>query len=339
MQYLRSYWLGGLLLALLSSCAEPMKLQGFRGQTMGSTYEVKLVTKLPLSELVVLVNQELAAFDVAFSNWRESSEIVRVNAHVSTEPMAVSDRFADVLEQALVIAAATDGAYDPTLKPLSDLYRRAKQNPDLGLMDEELQKANERVGYRMISVEGGKLVKQRPDLEIDLDGIVAGAAADAIAAKFTELGIASFYLEITGEVLCRGVKPNGEPWRIGVVDPASDSSSGQTPIVTLPLRDAALCSSGDYRNAVIVGGRVVHHIFDPRTGRNPEHALVSVSVIAESCAIADALGTALMVMGDEAAKERWSGLDVIGAKSALFIKPGVETQWQEVRIQWPLEDS
>jgi thiamine biosynthesis lipoprotein len=105
------------------------------------------------------------------------------------------------------------------------------------------------------------------------------------------------------------------------------------------LRDRALCSSGDYRNAVIVGGRVVHHLFDPRTGRNPEHAVVSASVIAESCAVADALGTALMVLGDEASRALWPAMQSIGAESALFLKPGVDTQWQQVRFEWPTEDS
>ena len=101
----------------------------------------------------------------------------------------------------------------------------------------------------------------------------------------------------------------------------------------------ALCSSGDYRNAVIMGGRVIHHLFDPRTGRNPEHAVVSASVIADSCAVADALGTALMVLGDASGKELWPAMKELGAHSALFLKPGVDTVWREVKIEWPEEDS
>jgi len=264
---------------------------------------------------------------------------VRVNAHASTEPLPVSERFATVLQQALRIAKATGGAFDPTLKPLSDLYRAAKNDPTLGLEDEQLLAAKQRVGYQLVAIANGCVTKQRPDVQLDLDGVVAGAAADAIAEQFAKLGIESFYLQITGEVLCHGVKPDGTDWQIGVVDPASDVAGGQRAIVTLPLRDRALCSSGDYRNAVIVSGRVIHHLFDPRTGRNPEHAVVSASVIAKSCAVADALGTALMVLGDVEGQAVWPVLQAIGAESALFLKPGVETQWQEVRILWPSQDS
>jgi FAD:protein FMN transferase len=324
---------------MMAGCARVAVVQSISGPTMGSTYQVKVVTDRSIAEVRSVVAKQLLAFDVAFSNWRDSSEIVRVNNHRSTEPLAVSPLFGGVLEQALVIADATGGAFDPTMKPLSDLYRAAKEDPASVFEDAQFVAAKQRVGYRQVSVEDGKLVKQRPDVLLDLDGIVAGAAADAIADELLALGIESFYLEITGEVLCRGEKPDGAVWRIGVVDPSSDASSGQRAIVTLPLRDRALCSSGDYRNAVVMGGRVVHHLFDPRTGRNPEHAVVSASVIADSCAVADALGTALMVLGDESGKELWPAMKELGAHSALFLKPGVDTVWREVKIEWPEEDS
>jgi FAD:protein FMN transferase len=298
-----------------------------------------VVTSLPIAAVEKAVDEQLEAFDEAFSNWRDDSEIRRVNAHASTEPLAVSARFGGVLQQALLVAEATQGAFDPTMKPLSELYRTAKQHPELGLEDEQLQAAKQRVGYQLVSLANGKLTKQRADVQLDLDGIVAGAAVDAIAAALQKLGIESFYLQVTGEVLCRGVKPDGTVWRIGVVNPASDIAGGQTAIVTLPLRDRALCSSGDYRNAVIVAGRVVHHLFDPRTGRNPEHSVVSASVLARSCAVADALGTALMVMGEEQTRQLWPGLQQLGAEGALLLKPGDDNEWVQMKIDWPAEDA
>jgi len=325
--------------AVVAGCGQEPAVQGFTGATMGSTYEVKVVTDRAIGEVRSLVQKELLAFDVAFSNWRDDSEIARVNRHRSTEPLLVSPLFRSVLQQALLIAEATEGAFDPTMKPLSDLYRKAKEDAAAAVDDAQFAAALERVGFRLVAIEDGKLIKRRPDVVLDLDGIVAGAAADAIATKFADLGIESFYLEITGEVLCGGVKPNGSVWRIGVVDPASDTASGQRAIVSLPLRDRALCSSGDYRNAIIVGGRVLHHVFDPRTGHNPEHTVVSASVIADSCAVADALGTALMVLGDTSGTEVWPALKELGAHGALFLKPGVDTVWQEVKIEWPEEDS
>ena len=337
MRKLQTCWMIGAVLVLGAACTRPASMQGFAGATMGSSFEVKVVTELPLAEVEAMVHRELAAFDLAFSNWRDNSELRRVNAHRSSEPLAVSERFALVLQQALAIAQATDGAFDPTMRPLSELYRTAKEHPELGLDDAQLLAAKERVGYQKLSLVDGQLVKLHPEVQLDLDGIVAGAAVDAIAEQLQALGIDAFYLQVTGEVLCRGVKPDGTVWRIGVVNPASDIVGGQTAIVTLPLLDRALCSSGDYRNAVIVGGRVVHHLFDPRTGRNPEHSVVSASVIAKSCAVADALGTAMMVMGADEARRLWPSLQLLGAEGALFLKPGEDDSWVQLKIDWPDE--
>ncbi|MEC8253405.1 MAG: FAD:protein FMN transferase, partial [Planctomycetota bacterium] len=194
------------------------------------------------------------------------------------------------------------------------------------------------VDHRLVTVDGLQLVKARPDVQLDLDGIVAGAAADRIGAHLRTLGVTSFYLQITGEVLCRGRKPDGSPWRIGVVDPTS-SEGDQAAVVALPLRDAALCRSGDYRNQAVVGGAVMHHVFDPRTGRNPAHRVVSASVLASSCAVADALGTALMVLSPDERDEAWPSMKQLGATGALLLLPSADDGWNKVELEWPSEDS
>ena len=327
-----------------AGCTRPLEIRHFGGPTMGSSYEVKYVADRERADVQKAVADELLAFDAAFSNWREDSEIARLNRHAGTAPFAVTERFADVLRQALVVAQATDGAFDPTVKPLLDLYRHAKQHPDAGLDETAMAAARHHVGHWLVSVRDlgdgtWVVVKHAPEVRLDLDGIVAGAAADAIAARLQRLGVGSFYLQITGEVLCHGVKPDGEPWRIGVVDPSSDAAGGESPVRTLALRDRALCSSGDYRNAVVVDGAVVHHVFDPRTGRNPGHRIVSASVLATSCAVADALATASMVLGDDGVKRLWPRFAALGAEAALLLKPGTDEAWQQVEIAWPDEDS
>lgn len=327
-------------LALLTSCSgEPERVRAFSGPTMGSSYELKVVSTLKKAGVARnAVELELETFDLAFSNWRDDSEIAMVNAHRSVAPIEVSERFAAVLQTALRVAAATDGAFDPTVKPLSDLYRAAKQAPDEPLSEAALAEAAALVDHQLVTVEGLQLVKARPDVQLDLDGIVAGAAADRIGAHLEHLGVSSFYLQITGEVLCRGAKPDGTPWRIGVVDPTS-SEGDQAAVVALPLRDAALCSSGDYRNQAVVGGAVMHHVFDPRTGRNPAHRVVSASVLASSCAVADALGTALMVLSSDERAATWSGMKQLGATGALLLLPSEDGGWNKVELEWPSEDS
>ena len=163
-------------LATLASCSgEPERVHTISGPTMGSTYEVKVVGASKQADLARnIVDLELQAFDRAFSNWRDDSEIARVNAHRSTEPIEVSERFADVLGTALRVAVATGGAFDPTVKPLSDLYRAAKQAPDEPLSGAALADAAALVGHDLVTVDGLQLTKLRADVQLDLDGIVAG---------------------------------------------------------------------------------------------------------------------------------------------------------------------
>jgi thiamine biosynthesis lipoprotein len=153
--------------------------------------------------------------------------------------------------------------------------------------------------------------------------------------RLEALGVRAFYLEVTGEVLCRGEKAPGQPWVIGVVDPEADAAGGETPVRSLPLRDAALCTSGDYRNAFVANGTFVHHIFDPRTGRSADAGVVSVSVLAKSAAVADALGTAFLVLGENDTKRLWPGMQRLGATGVLFLLGTGGESLRQVEIAWP----
>ncbi|MBL8753075.1 MAG: FAD:protein FMN transferase, partial [Planctomycetes bacterium] len=172
----------GLVWAL-AGCSAPAALQSFGGPTMGSSYSVVYAGGAPREAVVAAVADELAAFDLAFSQWRADSEIARVNAHASKAPLPVGERFAAVLQLALRIAEATDGAFDPTVKPLRDLYRAARSDPRAPFDDAAIAAAVARIGHRRIAVRDGAVVKAREDVQVDLDGIVAGAACDAIAAR------------------------------------------------------------------------------------------------------------------------------------------------------------
>ncbi|MBL9077035.1 MAG: FAD:protein FMN transferase [Planctomycetes bacterium] len=320
---------------LLVACGGPPPVQRFGGPTMGSTYEVQYVASVPAATVRNLVEQELAEFDLAFSQWRDDSEIARVNAHASTTPLPVSPRFAAVLALALRVAEVTEGAFDPTVKPLSDLYRKAKRDPQNRLDSAAVTAALPQIGHHRIALRDGAVVKQAPEVQVDLDGLVAGAAADAIAERLHEIGVRSFFLQITGEVLAHGEKAPGVPWIAGVVDPAADGAGGEVAITSLPLRDRALCTSGDYRNGFVSGGAFVHHVFDPRTGRNPPHRVVSVSVLARTAAIADALGTALLVLGDEASKPLMVPLSTFGPIGVLFLVAEDDGGLRRVEVAWP----
>lgn len=326
-----------VLLALAACGAPPAGVQSFGGRTMGSTYEVKFVGDVPLAEVCAIVDEELAAFDAAFSNWRPDSEIARLNAHASTGPFPVSVRFAAVLQQALELAEATEGAFDPTVKPLSDLYRAVRQDPARHPDAAALAAARDRVGWRRVALRDGSVHKARADVQLDLDGIVAGAAADAIAARLEPCNLRGLYLEITGEVLCRGDKGEGLPWRIGVVDPESDAAGADLPVRTVALRDRALCTSGDYRNWQAGDAALRHHVFDPRTGRSAGSGVASASLLADSAAAADALATAMLVLGDGHTRRLWPQWQRFGVHGALLLLHGDDGHLRAAEITWPRE--
>jgi FAD:protein FMN transferase len=328
-----------LSVAVWSACSDgtpaaAVGVQEFSGPTMGSTYTVKFVGKAALADVRAIVEHQLRQFDETFSTWRGDSEIQRVNAHDSTDPLPVSEVFASVLSLALEIAAATDGAFDPTVKPLSDLYRAHKRAPESKLDAIALRTAQALVGWQRITVVDRQVSKAQPDVDLDLDGLVAGACADAIAADLARLPLQGFYLDVTGEVLCRGDKGAGGPWQIGVVDPRADSGVERA-FTTVALRDRALCTSGDYRNAVVVDGKLLHHVFDPRTGRNPDHRVVSASVLADSAAVADAFGTAFLVMGEDAVQKLWLSLKRRGLHGALLLTADRDGALAATQIDWP----
>lgn len=323
-----------ILLLACSSCAPSAgTLQQVGGETMGSTWSLKYFAPVAKARVHALVNAELAVVDRTFSRWREDSEIVRINALRSTDPIAVSEPMAAALGFALELARRTGGAFDPTVGPVTELYRKARAS---GALDREaVARVLPHVGWQKLAWEDGRLRKTDPDVQLDLDGIVAGLVADSIAVRLEHAGVRSFFLDVTGEVLVRGAKPDGTPWRAGIVDPEHAEPGAEDAVVSLPVGDMALCTSGSYRNQVASAEAVVHHIFDPRTGANATHRTVSASVLARSAALADGLATALMVTGPGGAEtllEGWSGEPRL---AALLLVQREDGSLQAHRMNWP----
>lgn len=333
------------LVACGSERAAPPQLHELNGPTMGSEYRLKWHGGAGPAEVGKLLQQQLALADATFSNWRKDSEIAAFNAHASTEPFRASVIFCDAVQLALEIARDTDGAFDPTVKPLVDLYREQKRS-GVAPTAEALAAARARVGWRDVRrVAPDKVAKSRVDVELDLDGLVAGLVADTLVHELAGLGVTNFMLDITGEVTCRGVRPDGHPWRIGIVDPENATVGAEESLEVVPLADRALCTSGDYRNFVVADGKVTTHVFDPRTAKNPAHGVVSVSVYGRSCAVADAVGTALMVAGPELApsllKKLRAPILMRGALvadpdlAAWFVLAKPDGSMQSVPVDWP----
>ena len=294
---------GGILLVAAAS-SEPIVLTG---ETMGTTYRVRLGSlpgelpgELTAAEIQSEVDRLLEAVNDQMSTYRETSELSRFNRRASTEWFPVSPETAYVVGRALEAAADSGGAFDPTIAPLVRLWgfgpgRRAGEVPT----DEQIAAALEHVGFAKIEVreDPPALRKTAPLVELDLSAIAKGYAVDCVSERLAEFGIASSMVEIGGEVRTTGVRPDGEPWQIGIDSP---THAGHAPVRIIGLSNAALATSGDYRNYFEVDGERFSHTINPLTGRPVRHTLGSVTVAADDCATADALATTLMVLGPDA---------------------------------------
>ena len=269
------------------------------GPTMGTTFIVKVVSPTgddTLKErLAGIVRDELEGVDSAMSTYRMDSEIAEFNRH-GTDDFDASPEMIEVMAEAQRVARLSGGAFDITVGPLVDAWGFGPLGAAEPPSEETLYGLLAVTGFEQIVVDSdlGILRKARADCRADLSAIAKGFAVDRVAAALDEEGFQHYMVEIGGELRTRGRNGAGKHWRIGIERPDSDT---RAVFVTIPLSDLALATSGDYRDYVEHDGVRISHTIDPRTGRPIAHGLASVSVIHASCMTADALATALEVLG------------------------------------------
>jgi thiamine biosynthesis lipoprotein len=270
------------------------------GTTMGTAYSVTipwLPTGIERRALERDIDGVLASVNAQMSTYRPDSELSRFNAGPSASWCRVSSDTLAVVEEALRVSRLSGGAFDPTIGPLVDLWGFG---PGGGRGDvpsgASIGETLERVGYRNVRVRTGPpaLGKSRDGVRIDLSGIGKGFGVDKVAEHLERLGVEYYLVEIGGELRGRGYNPRGEIWRVGIERPPA---APETPRRVVRLGGQAVATSGDYRIFFERGGARYSHIIDPRDGRPVGHGLASVTVIAPTTMQADALSTALMVLG------------------------------------------
>ena len=324
------------LLALLASAACGPSVVELSGPTMGTPYHVRFVgadDATNRARVQGLIDEVLAAADRRFSLWREDSAIARFNAHRATTPVTIDGEFRAAIELALRLAAATEGAYDPTILPITRLWGfvgDVRREPT----EAELATALATVGWRRLELTAdGGLRKFDPAVEIDLDSIAPGAVADELSRRLLAADCRDHMVDIGGEIVCRGAKPGGAAWRIGVERPGATDEGDREIQQVVEIRDAAVATSGSYRNWFESGGARRHHILDARTGRNTGSDVVSVSVQAPTAMLADGLSTALMVVGPDEAEALVAAFAPSKLR-VLFLLAGPDGGVVERRFGW-----
>ena len=285
---------------------------------MGTTYTVRVVGPSTSPDPAVGddIQRTLDGVDTLMSTYDAASEVSRFNVAPTTEPFPMSPDTMAVLGRALAISVETGGAFDITVGPLVDAWGfgpgpRAAVLPT----DAEIGRLLGRVGFAQVELDAERSTarKATPDLAIDLSAIAKGHGVDRVAGTLHRRGLDRYMIEVGGEVRTAGLNERGGVWRIGIERP--DPAGGSIQRV-VDLGDAALATSGDYRNFYEVEGQRLSHTIDPRTGRPVTHTLAAVSVIDPSCARADALATALEVLGPDegyalATERGWAALFLV----------------------------
>ena len=261
---------------------------------MGTTYSITVVAdQLPPDDLSQQIDRLLSKVDSSMSTYKNESEISRFNRLSVGQTQKISSEFAEVVRISQKIWHQSNGAFDPTIGPLVDLWGfgpvdREGQVPS----SESIEQVLSNVGFESIVLEDLTLSKLAP-VALDVSAVAKGYAVDLVANHLEMLALPDYLVEIGGEIRVSGTNPDGQPWRIALEQPQLFAAVDRV----IEISDIAIATSGDYRNYFEKDGVRYSHTIDPRTGMPIRHKLASVSVIAESCAEADAWATALSVMG------------------------------------------
>ena len=252
------------------------------------------------SDLTYSINAELAKVDQALSPFNPNSVITAVNQNKEVE---LNDMFTDVFNLAMDISKDTDGAFDITVAPLVNAWGFGFKS-GIEPTKEQVDSLMQIIGYQKVTLEGCKIRKTDDRIMLDCSAIAKGYGTDVVARMLRSRGVNNFMIEIGGEIVTSGVNPDRKPWRVGISKPSDDptgSDSGVQSIVN--ITDKAMATSGNYRNFYYKGGKKYAHTIDPKTGYPVQHNILSATVFAKSCSVADAYATSFMVMGLEKARQ------------------------------------
>jgi thiamine biosynthesis lipoprotein len=301
---------GGLGALALGGCgerAQPSRAGAagvqFTGETMGTGYVVKLAGATPgaarLEALRADVQAALDGVDRGMSLYRPQSELMRLNRQPASLPLALSRGLFEVLAAGQRVAELSQGAFDVTVAPLVDAWGFGPSKRREVPAADAVQSGRAAVDYRSLRLDAQQRTASKAHgmLQADLGGIAKGYGVDLAARAIEALGLEDYMIEVGGEVRTRGRNAAGQPWQIGIEEPDAVPQRARR---VVPLSGRAMATSGDYRIYFEQAGRRYSHEIDPRSAAPIAHGLASVTVIADDCMAADALATALIVLGPQA---------------------------------------
>ncbi|HVK80577.1 MAG TPA: FAD:protein FMN transferase [Verrucomicrobiae bacterium] len=270
-----------------------------RGETMGTTWSVRAFAPPGFNTPRFQADIEALFADIIaqMSPWAPNSLINHFNNLPTGAWLALPAHFNAVLDGALQIAEQSNGAFDPTLGALVDLWGFGATPPaHLPPTDHELNTAHAHVGWQKLTRDGARL-RQPGGLRLDLNGVAKGYTVDQVIALAKNASLPACLVEIGGELSGYGVKPDGQPWWVELEQPPGANFER----TIAALYNLAIATSGDYRRTAQVGDRIISHTLSPTSGQPIDNNVASVAVLHPSCMYADAYASVLTVLGAEKA--------------------------------------
>ena len=289
-------------IALLGGCNRGPEIIKISGSKMGTSYHVTIVADQPAPvDLAKQIEQTLDRVDQSMSTYKVDSEISQFNQLDVGQRLVISDDFDQVLRITRKVWQKSGGTLDPTVGPLVDIWGFGPTfTGDVVPSDSAIQRSLASIGFdavnRTVNNQQILLSKSRP-LRLDLSAVAKGYAVDLVADLLEMNALPDYLVEVGGETRVSGLNPEGDPWRLAIESPSLTEAVAQV----LNLEAGAVATSGDYRNYFERDGVRYSHTIDPRSGRPTTHSVASVTVVADTCAEADAWATALIVMNSDQA--------------------------------------
>lgn len=270
-----------------------MPYQHNTGQIFGTTYHITYQSDKDLHREIL---QRLQLVDQTFSTFNDESIISKINRN---EPVKLNQMSIEVFDLAKTVSKDTHGAFDITVAPLVNVWGfgfKSGTPPTKAVIDS----LRHLTGYEKVKLIGSKVRKQDPRIMLDCSAIAKGYGSDVVAQYLRSRDVENFMIEIGGEIVVQGNSDKRLPWKIGVTKPTDDSTQVNNELQTvLNVTNTAMATSGNYRRFYYKNGKKYAHTIDPKTGYPVQHNILSATVLANTCAKADAYATSFMVLGLE----------------------------------------
>ena len=314
------------VVALVCTRQRPQQWHDNAGVVWTTDYHISYLSNIDLGDSIQAV---LQAVDRSASVYNQASLVSQFNAGKTVQADAILDT---LFRSSVVVHGQSGGAFDPTVMPLVNAWGFGYKSGSLPT-DAQIDSILAFVGLNKVGLADGRLVKSDPRVQLDFSSIAKGLACDEIGRMLQRHGVSHYMVEIGGEIACMGNNRQGQPWHVSVDMPSDqpDSVSHESALV-LSINQGGVATSGNYRKYRESGGQRISHIVDPKTGRSESSTLLSVTIVAPSCMLADAWATACMVLGTERVVQLMEGRNDLGVMTISAGSEGQLVVWSNARF-------